>query len=92
MSDSRERPAPDPQRDLFFERARLGLLDTPDMRPAASSQAVYLGSSEKHGLVRRPDSLLPVEFVVRGGLETYGLAAYPRVKPVAETPDAFLYR
>ncbi len=91
-SDERERPQPDPERDLFFERARLGLLDRPDMRPAAGSHATFLGSQETHGLVRRRSSLLPVELVLQGGLENFGLSVFPRVTPPGKTPDAFLYR
>lgn len=92
VRDEREHPDPDPQRDLFFERARLGLLDEPDMRPAASSRATFLGSTEKFGAVRRRESLLPVELVLQGGGEDFGLSAYPRVILPRETPDAFLYR
>ena len=92
VRDERERPSSDPQRDLFFERARLGLLDEPDMRPAASSQATFLGSTEKFGAVRRRESLLPVELVLQGGAEDFGLSAYPRVILPRESPDAFLYR
>ena len=92
VTDARERPQIDPQRDLFFERARMGLLDEPDMRPAAASRAVFLGSSEKHGAVRRRASLLPVELVLQGGLEDLVLGAFPRVVLPPETPDAFLYR
>ncbi len=91
VSDTRERPQPDPQRDLFFERARFGLLEQPDMRPSAGSHAVFLSSREKYGLVRRGNPL-PVEFVIQGGLSDLGLAAFPRVRPPAATPDAFLYR
>jgi tetratricopeptide (TPR) repeat protein len=56
LVDERESPVPDPQRDLFFERARLGLTDHPDLRPSASSDAVFLGTSEKFGMVRRRES------------------------------------
>lgn len=92
VGDAREHPQPDPQRDLFFERARLGLLDQPDMRPAAGSHAEFKSSREMHGLIRAGEPLLPIDFVIRGGLDDMGLAAYPRVRPPEETPDAFLYR
>jgi hypothetical protein len=90
--DERELPEPDPARDLFFERARLGLLDEADLRPAASSAAVFEGSREKHGLARRRDSILPVEVVLQGDLEDFGFAAVPRLKLPPQPPDAFLYR
>ena len=57
-----------------------------------ASRAVFLGSSEKHGAVRRRASLLPVELVLQGGLEDLVLGAFPRVVLPPETPDAFLYR
>ena len=92
VTDERELPDPDPQRDLFFERARLGLLDEPDMRPSARSDAVFLSTTEKYGKIRPVESLLPVEIVLKGGLEDFGLAAFPRVRLPRETADAFLYR
>ena len=92
VTDERERPEPDPQRDLFFERARLGLLDEADVRPSARSEALFLSTAEKHGKIRRTESILPVEIVLQGGLEDFGLAAFPRVRLPSETPDAFLYR
>jgi hypothetical protein len=92
VTDERERPEPDPQRDLFFERARLGLLDEADVRPSARSEALFLSTAEKHGKIRRAESILPVEIVLQGGLEDFGLAAFPRVRLPGETPDAFLYR
>ncbi|MFQ5513008.1 MAG: hypothetical protein ACE5FG_01115 [Myxococcota bacterium] len=92
MTDAREQPTPDPQRDLFFERARLGLLDSADVRPTARSEAEFLSLREKHGGLRRRESVLPVEVVVQGGLEDFGLAAFPRIRLPRETPDAFLYR
>jgi len=89
--DERERPEPDPQRDLFFERARLGLLEDADRRPAARSNAVFMSTFEKYG-VRRPGNILPLELVLQGGLEDFGLAAFPRIRVPGQTPDAFLYR
>jgi hypothetical protein len=92
MTDAREKPIADPQRDLFFERARLGLLDSADVRPAARSEAEFLSTKEKHGGVLRRESVLPVEVVLQGGLEDFGFAAFPRIRLPRETPDAFLYR
>jgi hypothetical protein len=89
LADARESPVPDPQRDAFFESARLGVADAP--RPTAASEAVYLSSREKFGLVKRRDSILPVELVLQGGLEDLGFAAFPRVIAPPEAPDAFLY-
>ncbi len=90
--DPREQPAPDPQRDLFLERARLGLVADADNRPAASSRAEFLGTRETHGMVRRGESLLPVELVLQGGLEDFGFAAFPRIRTPKESEDSFLYR
>ena len=92
VTDERERPRLDPQRDVFFERARLGLLDRPDARPTARSEAEFLSTKEKHGFIRRRESILPVELVVRGDIEDFGLAAFPRLRPPAESSDAWLYR
>jgi hypothetical protein len=91
-TDPRERPAPDPQRDLFFEQARLGVLDRADPRPSAASAAVFESTNERHGLVTRRESVLPVELVLSGGLEDFAFSAFPRVREPGETPDAFLYR
>ena len=92
VGDDRELAEPNPTRDLFLERARLGLLELPDTRLAAGSRAVYRSSNEKHGGMRRRESILPVELVLRGGLEDLGLAAFPRVRLPSQSPDAFLYR
>lgn len=92
VSDSREQFEPDPQRDQFFERARLGVVDVADLRPSASSDAVFLGEGEKYGGLRRAESILPVELVLQGGLEDFGFAAFPRIKIPGETPDAVLYK
>ncbi len=90
-TDPRENPAPDPQRDQFFDRARLGLLDRADHRPTARSDAVFLGRKEKHGPVFARKSILPIELVVRGDLESLGLAPVPRLILPEPTADAFLY-
>ena len=92
VEDERERPTSDPQRDRFLERARLGLLDRPDARPSARSESEFLGSREKHGLVRTRTSRLPLDVVVRGDLETLGLAAVPLIRLPAPPADALLYR
>jgi hypothetical protein len=92
LEDTRETREHDPKRDLFLERARLGLVDQPDLRPSARSEAEFLGKNERFGAVRRRESPLPVELVLQGGLEDFGFAAFPRIKLPAETPDAYLYR
>jgi hypothetical protein len=86
------KPIPDPQRDSFFERARLGLLDESDLRAAAASSFAFLSRNERLNPLRRGQSILPVELVVRGGLEDFGVAAMPRIKMPAETDDAILYK
>jgi hypothetical protein len=84
--------APDAQRDVFFERARLGLADEVDARPTANSEYAYLGMRERYGLVRARESILPFELVLKGSLSDFSLGAVPRIKAPRETPDAFLYR
>jgi hypothetical protein len=91
-TDPRDRPEVDPQRDLFFERARLGLVENPDARPTAGSAATFLSSREKHGVMQRRTALLPVELVVSGDLESFGLSAFPRILTPPESSDAWLYK
>lgn len=82
---------PDASRDLFFERARIGLADDPDWRPNAESRFSYRGVRERYGIVRSRPSILPFDLVLRGSLEDFSLGAFPRLRPPEKTPDAFLY-
>jgi len=82
----------DARRDLFLERARLGLTEEPDMRAAAQSHYVYESARERYGMVRGRESILPFDLVLRGDFSSMGLAAFPRWRKPKETPDAFLYR
>ena len=82
----------DRERDLFFERARLGVAASPDPRPTARSEATFLGTREKYNMVRSRISILPFDLVIRGSLPDLGLGAFPRLRLPAETPDAVLYR
>jgi hypothetical protein len=85
--------APDPKRDLFFERARLGVADSADEDDsAAASSYAFVGVREKYGLVRPRDPILPVDLVVQGSLPDLGLGAFPRLRAPKETPDAMFYR
>ena len=84
--------APDPRRDLFIERARLGLTEEIDLRATAQSNYVFRSARERFGMVRGRDSLLPFDLVVRGDFASAGIAAFPRWRKPKETPDAFLYR
>jgi hypothetical protein len=84
--------APDADRDLFFERARLGVADVPDSRPTAESTYSFVGVREKYGLVRPRESILPVDLVIQGSFPDLGLGAFPRMRMPKETPDAVLYR
>jgi len=84
--------APDPRRDLFIERARLGLADDPDVRATAQSTYVFQSARERFGMVRGRESILPFDLVVRGDFSSAGIAAFPRWRMPRETPDAFLYR
>ena len=84
--------APDPRRELFIERARLGLSEEPDLRATAESTYVFRSARERFGLVRGRESILPFDLVVRGDFSSAGIAAFPRWRKPRETPDAFLYR
>lgn len=82
----------DANRETYLEQARLGLTDEADLRPTAESNFVYQSLRERYGAVRGRDSLLPFDLVFRGSLGDFSLGAFPRWRPPAETPDAFLYR
>ncbi len=82
----------DADRDLFFERARLGLTETPDLRASAESTYAFRGMREKYGLVRSRESILPVEIVLQGSFDDFSLGAFPRIRMPKPTPDAILYR
>lgn len=81
----------DADRDVFFERARLGLAADPQPRAEARSSYAFRGVRERYGLVRKRESILPVELVVQGSLEDMALGAFPRIRMPRPTPDAFLY-
>ena len=82
----------DADRDLFFERAKLGLTDTPDLRASAESTYAFRGMREKYGLVRSRESILPVEIVLQGSFDDFSLGAFPRVRMPKPTADVMLYR
>ncbi len=82
----------DPDRDLFFERARLGVADAPDRRAGARSDYTFLGMRERYGLVRSRESILPFELVLQASLPDLSLGAFPRIRTPKETPDAMLFR
>jgi hypothetical protein len=82
----------DADRDLFFERVRLGALDDLDQRPHAESTYSFLGMRERYGLVRSRESILPVEIVLQGSFSDFGMGAFPRVRMPKDTPDVFLYK
>jgi hypothetical protein len=81
----------DADRDLFFERARLGLAADPHPSAEARSSYEFRGMRERYGLVRKRESVLPVELVVQGSLQDLSLGAFPRIRLPRPTPDAFLY-
>lgn len=89
--DEREKAVPDAARDAFFASSRLGVVDAADPRPAARSDAVFESTHEKHGYVQSRESILPVDLVLRGDLETLGLSAFPRIRLPQAAPDALLY-
>jgi len=82
----------DADRDLFFERTRLGLADDEALSPDARSSYAFRGMRERYGLVRKRESILPVELVVQGSIEGMSLGAFPRIRMPRPTPDAFLFR
>jgi hypothetical protein len=89
--DVREKPIPDPARDAFLSAARLGVVEAPDVRPSARSEAVYQSTHEKHGFVNARESVLPVDLVLHGDIESLGLAAFPRIRLPEDPADAMLY-
>ena len=89
--DPREKPFADPARDAFLASARLGVTGAPDLRPSARSEAVYESTYEKHGLLNAHEGILPVDLVLRGDIETLGLAAFPRIRLPEPPGDALLY-
>jgi len=82
----------DAQRDVFFERARLGLPTDSDKRPLSEADYAYRGMRERYGMVRSRDSVLPFDLVVQGSLTDLSFGAFPRIREPRKTPDAFLYR
>ena len=81
----------DAQRDLLFERTRIGLADEIDERPSAEARYSYRGLRERYGMVRTRESILPFDLVLQGSLETLTLGAFPRLRAPKRTPDAILY-
>jgi hypothetical protein len=79
-------------RDVFLERAELGLTNQLDLRPTAESSFVYQSLRERYGMVRGRDSILPFDLVLRGSLGDFTLGAFPRWRAPKTTPDSFLYR
>jgi hypothetical protein len=92
LLDSDDAIVADANRDVVFERARVGLSDDIDMRPAATSNYSYRGMRERYGMVRSRESVLPFSLVLQGSLSDLSLGAFPRINTPRETPDAFLYR
>jgi hypothetical protein len=82
----------DANRDVVFERARVGLSGDIDTRPMAESTYTYRGMRERYGMVRSRESILPFSLVLQGSLSDLSLGAFPRINAPRETPDAFLYR
>jgi hypothetical protein len=82
----------DANRDVFFERARVGLVEDIDTRALASSDYQYRGMRERYGMVRARESILPFDLVISGSLTDLSLGAFPRIRNPKTTPDAFLFR
>ena len=79
-------------RDLYFERARLGVAGSVDVRPQARSSYEYIGLRERYGIVRGRESILPAEIVLQGSFTDFSLGAFPRLRLPKPTPDQVLYR
>jgi hypothetical protein len=92
LIDTDDALEPDAQRDLVFERARLGLSDQIDKRATAEANFAYRGMRERYGMVRSREPILPFDIVVQGSLAELSLGAFPRMRAPRETPDAMLYR
>ena len=90
--DPDERLGADANRDVFFERARVGLVEEIDTRSLASSDYQYRGMRERYGMVRARESILPFDLVISGSLTDLSLGAFPRIRNPKTTPDAFLFR
>jgi len=91
LVDPDERLDADASRDVFFERARIGLEDV-DSRALASSSYKYRGMRERYGMVRAREPILPFDLVISGSLTDLSLGAFPRIREPKKTPDAFLFR
>ena len=92
LVDDDDQLEPHAQRDLLFERARLGLADQQDDRAAAEAQFAYEGVRERYGMVRARKPILPFDIVVQGSLSELSLGAFPRMRAPRRTPDAMLYQ
>jgi hypothetical protein len=92
LIDPDERLGADASRDVFFERARVGLVENIDSRALASSDYAYQGMRERYGMVRARESILPFDLVIQGSLTDLSLGAFPRIRNPRNTPDAFLFR
>jgi hypothetical protein len=92
LLDEEDPVVPDAERDVLFERAKLGLADEVDPRATAKADFAYKGMRERYGVVRRRKPILPFDLVVRGSLADLSLGAFPRLREPEPTPDAILYR
>lgn len=90
-SDRDLEPEHDADRDAYLERARLGVVDRPELRPEAGADYSYVSARERFGAVRSRESLLPVELVLRGSFSDFSLGAFPRIRLPQDTPDSILY-
>lgn len=91
LLDAEDPVVPDAQRDVVFERARLGLADRVDSRPEARSVFTYTGMRERYGMVRAREPWLPFDLVVSGSLSDLSLGAFPRWRESKPSSDAPLY-
>jgi hypothetical protein len=92
LLDPEDGVRPDPQRDLLFEKARLGLADDVDTRAAAEARFAYTTLRERYGMVRARKPILPFDLVVQGSIEDFSIGAFPRMRMPEKTPDSVLYQ
>jgi hypothetical protein len=83
---------PDAQRDLLFEKVRLGLGDDVDTRATAEASFSYTTMRERYGMVRARKPILPFDIVVQGSMEDFSIGAFPRMRMPEKTPDSVLYQ
>jgi hypothetical protein len=92
LLDPEDEVRPHANRDLLFEKVRLGLADDVDTRAAAEASFSYTTLRERYGMVRARKPILPFDLVVQGSIEDFSIGAFPRMRMPEKTPDSVLYQ